>query len=67
MMASMTLRFRCDFLMAFGRVLKNCVVCRLLKRSQRRGAFLVIVSVKRDREIRTSTNTSHEHEFKSGD
>jgi hypothetical protein len=53
--------------MAFGRVLKNCVVCRLLKRSQRRGAFLVIVSVKRDREIRTSTNTSHEHEFKSGD
>jgi len=27
----------------------------------------VIVSVKRDREIFTRTNTSHEHEFKRGD
>ena len=27
----------------------------------------VIVSVKRDRENRTSTNTLHEHEFKRGD
>ena len=27
----------------------------------------MIVSVKRDREIRTSTNTPHEHEFQRGD
>ena len=37
-------------------------MCGLLKRSQRRGAILVIVSVKRDR-IQTNTNTYHEHEF----
>jgi hypothetical protein len=30
-------------------------------------AFIVIVYVKRDREIRTSTNTSHEHEFMRGE
>jgi hypothetical protein len=32
-----------------------------------RRAWSVIVSVKRDREDRTSTNTLHEHEFERGD
>jgi hypothetical protein len=37
------------------------------KDPEARRAWTVIVSVKRDREIRTSTNTSHEHEFQRGD
>jgi hypothetical protein len=37
---------------------------RVFKKVQMRGAhFIVIVSVKRDREDRTSTNTLHKHEF----
>ena len=37
------------------------------KRLRGEARFLVIVSVKRDREIFARTNTSHEHEFKRGD
>ena len=41
---------------------------RLLKKtSEARRASIVIVSVKRDRAIRTSTTTNHEHEFERGD
>jgi hypothetical protein len=40
---------------------------RLLKKdSEARRAFIVILSVKRDREIGMSTTTTHEHEFKRG-
>jgi hypothetical protein len=37
------------------------------KDPEARRAWTVIVSVDRDREIRTSTNTPHEHEFSRGD
>jgi hypothetical protein len=41
---------------------------RLLKKlSEARRAFIVIVSVKGDREIRKRTTTNHEHEFDRGD
>src|SRR4029077_12397275 len=41
--------------------------CRLLKKiSEARRTFLVIVSVKRDREICTSTTTNHKHELERG-
>jgi len=50
-----------------GRFLKN-PDCRLLKKiSEARRAWTVVVSVKHDREIRSSTNTSDEHEFVRGD
>jgi hypothetical protein len=39
----------------------------LKKISEARRAFIVIVSVKRDREIRTSTTANHEHEFDRAD
>jgi hypothetical protein len=42
--------------------------CRLLKKiSEVRCTFIVIVFVKRDREIHTSTTTYHEHELERGD
>jgi hypothetical protein len=40
------------------------VLVRWSKKGELQGAhFFVIVSVKRDREIRTSTTTYHEHKF----
>jgi hypothetical protein len=48
-------------------MLKNGVRGPLKKISNARRAFIVIVSVKRDRDFRTSTTTYHENELEQGE
>jgi hypothetical protein len=45
----------------------NAVCGPFKKISNARRAFIVIVSVKRDREFRTSTTTYHENELERGE